>query len=196
MQSLVDLRVSPTEVVRASHWNSLLAWLRSAQILAAPGVRVMRTPNGTMVTATPVALPARGAFAVSVGSAGEGQAARVSPGMVEGIVGSMGVDAVSLLDDPAPALPLPDAAGAAGEGYIYLRISMTKSWYVERSEVIFSAVPLAAEPWLAHKLVAILRADPDAGTWSVALQVVHFNLGHYAYGRKPSGIARHLFFAR
>jgi hypothetical protein len=81
------------------------------------------------------------------------------------------------------------------EAYIYLKCGISKeSWRLEKAEITFEReVPIPKE-WTAYKLLAILRKS--GASWQIAHQAVHFNLGHYAYGRKPTGKARHLWFAR
>ena len=198
MKSLMDLRVRPGEPVKAEAWNALLDWLRASQVVGGAHVRVARTPHGTFITALPGALPVAGAFAVSlvVGASG-GQAAAVRRGLVEGVEpkinGQKSGGNPEEPDAPLPVLDLPKPTKP--EGGIYLKCSMAKqSWRIEKVEITFEATPPAPQPWQAWKLVAILRRSGEL--WEVAHQAVHWNLGHYAYGRKPSGKARHLFFAR
>lgn len=199
MKSLLEMKVRKGEPVKAEHWNALLDWLRATQVVGGSNVRVNRTPNGTYVTALPGALPVSGAFAVSLGTAETGQAATVSRGLVEGVEPTVGTPAKKIGGDaadpnaPLPGLKLPDPSKA--EGYIYLRCDLSQeSWRIAAAEVIFQAEAPAPKEWTAYKLLAILRKSGEA--WEVAHQAVHFNLGHYAYGRKSSGKARHLFFAR
>lgn len=197
MKSLVELKVAEGEPISAEAWNALVDAIRSAQILGGSNVRVNRTPNGTFVTALPGALPVSGAFAVSLGSSTSGQVCTVSRGLIDGIEPVINEKKISgdpeQPDELPPTLPLPKPSAA--EGYIYLECMLGReSWRITKAEITFEAKPPAAKEWTAYKLIAILRkADTE---WQVAHQAVHFNLGHYPYGHKSSGKARHLFFAR
>ena len=194
------MKAKPGEPILAEHWNALLDWLRATQVLGGANVRVSRTPNGTWVTAQPGAIPVAGAFDVRLGSEESGQVATIARGLVEGIEPT--IKGVKISGDantpdlPAPtlALPTPDSA----EGYIYLACEIGKeSWRITKVEPVFLAAPPAPKEWMAYKLLAILRSEGDSPpAWTRAHQAVHFDLGHYPYGRKPSGKARHLFFAR
>lgn len=201
MNSLLDMRAKPGDPILAEHWNALLDWLRATQILGGANVRVSRTPNGTFVNAQPGAIPVAGAFDVQLGSDGSGQVATVARGLVEGIEPMLrGVKISGDAKDPAvpaPKLALPKPSAA--EGYIYLECKIAKeSWRITSIEPVFLAEPPAPKEWTAYKLLAILRqaGEGESAAWSRAHQAVHFDLGHYPYGRKSSGKARHLFFAR
>lgn len=197
MRTLQEMLVKPGEPVSAAKWNGLLAALRSLQIVGGREIEIRRTPHGTFVSARPQALPARGAFAVSV----SGRVARVDRGLVEGIEPTIGEDPPRRIggdplrpQDGVPSLALPKPT--APEGWMYLRCSLDEgSWRISKAEVVFLSEPPKPEPWVAFKLLAILRREALEG-WQLALQAVHFNLGHYAYGRRTGGRARHLWFAR
>ena len=203
MKTLLDLQRRPGDPVRAEDYNALLEWLRAVEVRGGPNVMVARTPQGTFITAKPAALPVQGAFEVSVSADGDKQAATVSRGLLEGIEPVMKagdkdvpISGDATKDPPAeaPALALPKPATA--EGGIYLEAELDKTtWLITRAEVKFYPLPLPSpEPWRARKLLAIVRKAGDA--WEKCFQAVHFNMGHYAYGRRPNGRARHLWFAR
>jgi hypothetical protein len=207
MKSLLELKVQPGESLSAERWNALLDWLRASQVMSGPGVLVSRKPTGTFLTLAPVAVDGPGAFAVSLvaGAGGKGQGVQVGRGLIEGIepvigTGDKGVkisgDAAAKPAVAVPTLALPEAAKA--EGYLYFKVTIEKdSWRMSRAEVLFQEKPPAGEAWVAWKLLAILgRVGSTGKMWRLAHQAVHFNLGHYAYGRRSSGKARHLFFAR
>jgi len=184
--------------VRAEQWNALLDWLRASQIIGGENVLVSRSPYGTYVQARPSGVASRGAgaFAVGISSRDGGQVATVSRGLLEGVEPRIEGLRISGADDPQQtpptlALPTPEAA----EGYLYAEVTLSPvSWRAESATIIFSATPPGALEWRAYKLLAILRNS--GGAWQIAHQAVCFNLGLYSYGRKASGKARHLFFAR
>ena len=195
--SLQSMRVKKGDPVLAQHWNSLLDWLQQAQVIGGSNVRVSRTPYGTTVDALPVAVqPASGAFAVSLGTGPKGQTSAVSTGLIEGIkptIDGYKIDGSDTSDKNPPVLQIPIAV--KDEAYIHLKCGISKeSWRIEKAEITFECETPAPKEWTAFKLLAILRKSGTA--WQVAHQAVHFNLGHYAYGRKPTGKARHLWFAR
>jgi hypothetical protein len=194
MKTLLDLQKRPGDAVLAEDFNALLDWLRAVEVRSSPGVRVTRTSAGTFITATASALPVAGAFDVTV----TGQDAQIRRGLVEGIEPvikdvRIGGDEAATPPVAPPVLKLPAPTGA--EGYIYLEAELNQgTWRIAKVEPKFYAAPPSPEPWKARKLLAILRNSGNA--WEKALQAVHFNMGHYAYGRRPNGRARHLWFAR
>ena len=199
--SLQSMRVKRGDPVRAQHWNSLLDWLQQSQIIGGTNVRVSRTPYGTTVDALPTAVQQKGAFAVSLGSDANGQTASVALGLIEGVIPTIKdkkIDGSDAADKTTPPQLAIEAPSAKTDGYIYLKCTLSKeSWRLEKAEITFESKVPAGKEWTAYKLLAILRCGTgDKPAWELAHQAVHFNLGHYAYGRKSSGIARHLFFAR
>ncbi len=197
VKTLLDLRKRPGQPVLAEDFNALLDWVQRVEVRGGPGLRVSRTAAGTFITVVPSPLAVGGGvFEVQVTAGpGGGQAVRVGRGLVEGI--EPVIDGVPLGADPAPLLELPRPEAA--EGYVYLQGELeSPGWRLRRVVVAFRTTPPAAEPWRAWKLVAILRraGQGEGARWEKALQAVHFNMGHYAYGRRPTGRARHLWFAR
>ena len=198
--SLQSMRVQKGDPVLASHWNSLIDWMKQLQIIGGTNVRVSRTPYGTTVDALPAAVAQVGAFAVSLGSGPNGQTAAVSLGLIEGIkptIAGYFIDGTDTSDKKPPVLQIPIAVKE--EAYIHLKCTISKeSWRIEKAEITFEREVPVPKEWTAYKLLAILRksGEAPAASWQVAHQAVHFNLGHYAYGRKSSGKARHLWFAR
>ncbi|TSA32136.1 MAG: hypothetical protein D4R65_10075 [Verrucomicrobiaceae bacterium] len=198
MNSLLNMQVKKGDPVLAEHWNSLLDWLRATQIIGGDNVLVSRTPNGTFVRALPTAsAPGAAAWRVSLGASDAEQTATISRGLIEGVEPTIkdkkiGGDPINP-DVPAPALPLPKPGAA--EGFLYIKATLSKEiWRIEKAEITFEEKAPSAKEWTAYKLLAILRKSGEA--WQLAHQAIHFNLGLYSYGRKPSGKARHLFFAR
>lgn len=197
MKSLLDLRRTPGQPISASDWNALLRWLHATQLRPGPGIRLARTPSGTIVTATPAPIAPSGPFLPALTTTHDGrQAIQFTRGLIAGVEPRIGSTPIGghpgRPNDPPPALPLPPPDTQLG--YIYAQCALDRAtWRINSSEVIFLPEPPPPAAWTAHKLLALLQRNGRA--WAIALRACHFNISHYPYGRKPNGLARHLWFA-
>lgn len=78
-----ELEVKPGDPVLPA-WKKLLSWIRSAKVIAGPGIRLAFTSKGVIATVNREETPWRHPWRVSVGTH-----AIVSPGTVDGVMARM-----------------------------------------------------------------------------------------------------------
>ena len=186
----LSLFVRPGEKLTAALWNKLVTAVRSCYIMPGDGVRIRRTPDGTMLSCSLWAawdhpFRVRGSGSVTI-----------NKGLVDGI--EPNINGVPLSGDPKKNKPVPTLnittpkIGKDGIGWIAVEITVDPiKWKTLTAEVVQVDTLSVQEKLKArHPLAALAQRDDQSVD---IFQVEFFNLQHRADG--ATGVpSRHFFW--
>lgn len=189
----LSLFVRPGERITASIWNKLVTAGRAVRILAGDGIRLRKTPDGTLISCS-TWKPWNHPFKVSL----SGTSATINRGLVGGIepkIKDVPIGGDEVNGKPQPKLEFKEPKlDKDGRGWIAVEVTCDKEqqWGVKSATVVQVAELKSDDPLKARHPIAMLRRS-KAGSLSL-FQITFFNLQHRADVRETGKAARHFFW--
>lgn len=189
----LSLFVRPGERITAVLWNKLVAAARSCRILAGDGIRLRKTPDGTLISCS-VWQPWSHPFKVSV----SGTSATISRGLVNGVepkINDVPIGGDEASGKAQPKLEFKEPKfGKDGRGWIAVEVmcDKEKQWALASATVVQVADLKSGDATKARHPIAMLRKT-KAGSL-IHFQIEFFNLQHKADVRENGSTARHFFW--
>lgn len=222
MNNPLNVFVRAGELLSAKAWNAALRFILSLRLTAGPGVKLSIGPNGTIISVDRQRFDRSHAFKCALLGA---MGVRIQPGLVAGIIPSVGKEP---LDEERALLWAKPLFDATGRGWVALEVTFGAKWEVISAQVVqvadldtLDGLPAkadAAKPpgYAAGAPLTISTGKTDKKTKLVdrrarhplamirkrdngalvLFQITQHNLNHRAAVQgKDDKIARHFFFA-